>query len=211
MMDLWRDNPVLRGAGYALGVVAVIGLFVWLSRPSGPRAAAEAAAASAASPAADEASAPQSRPNERMILAACHPELSPNTPSVPRFDVSQARTPWAISLKVRFWVNGDGFVTKAFALGGNAGNTLDAEAALQYTKSLTFQVPNDDECRTREIEIFGEFKESADAGGEWQTVLEIHPRYAMENGNVVEYTDPSRNIPPRILPRSMPRVIQARP
>jgi hypothetical protein len=38
MMDFWSENPVLRGAVYALGVVALVGFFVWLSRPSAPRA-----------------------------------------------------------------------------------------------------------------------------------------------------------------------------
>jgi hypothetical protein len=185
-MDFWRDNPVLRGAAYMLGVVAVIGLFVWLSRPAGPRAA-DSAAAAAASPPDERPAGPQPLRNERTILAECHPDLVPNTPSVPKFDVSRAPRPWTVSLKVRFWVNSDGFVTKAFALGGNVNNSLDQEAALSYTKSLTFRVPNSDDCRGREIEILGEFKESADAGGEWQTILEMHPRYAYQDGKVIEY------------------------
>jgi hypothetical protein len=189
MIDFWNENPVVRGAVYALGVVALVGLFVWLSRPSTPRSASDPAtpagmATPAATPPVDHRPAP--RTSEQMILAECHPNLSPNTPSVPRFDVSRFPRPSAVSLKVRFWVNGDGFVTKAFMVGGSVNDIQDQEEALHYLKGLTFQVPNTDQCRTREIEIIGEFRESPDTSGEWTTVLEIHPRYASVEGRVLE-------------------------
>jgi hypothetical protein len=188
MMDFWSENPVLRGAVYALGMVALIGLFVWLSRPSTPRSTSDPATAgmatSAAALPADRRAAP--RTSEQMILAECHPDLTPNTASVPRFDVGRFSRPSAASLKVRFWVNGDGFVTKAFMAGGSITDAQDQEEALHYVKGLIFQVPNTDQCRTREIEIIGEFRESADAAGEWATVLEIHPRYASLQGRVLE-------------------------
>jgi hypothetical protein len=133
---------------------------------------------------ADRRAAP--RTSEHMILAECHPDLSPNTASAPKFDVSRFPKPSAVSLKVRFWVNGDGFVTRAFMVGGSIDDPQNQEEALHYIKSLTFQVPNNDQCRTREIEIIGEFRESADAAGEWATVLEIHPRYASVEGRVLE-------------------------
>jgi hypothetical protein len=188
-MDFWSENPVLRGAVYALGVVALIGFFVWLSRPSASRSASDAAAPSAtatsaaAQPADRRATAHTS---EQMILAQCHPDLSPNTASVPRFDVGRFSRPSAASLKVRFWVNGDGFVTKAFMAGGSINDVQNQDEALHYVKGLIFQVPNLDQCRTREIEILGEFRESADAAGEWTTVLEIHPRFASVEGRVLE-------------------------
>jgi hypothetical protein len=188
MRDFWSDNPVLRGAAYALGAVAVVWLFVWLSRPdaarsaSGPATRADTAASPAVLP--DRHATP--RTSEHMILAECHPELSPNTGSVPKLDVSRYPKPSAVSLKVRFWVNGDGFVTKAFAVGGSIDDRRDQEEALHYVKSLTFQVPNSDQCRTREIEIIGEFRESTDGAGEWATVLDLHPRYASVQGRVVE-------------------------
>ncbi len=189
MMDLWSDNPVLRGAVYALGVVAVVCFFVWLSRPIAARSASDPAthADAEASPAvlpADHRAIP--RTSEHMILAECHPDLSPNAGSVPKLDVSRYPKPSAVSLKVRFWVNGDGFVTKAFTVGGSIDDRQDQEEALHYVKSLTFQVPNSDQCRTREIEIIGEFRESAEGPGEWATVLELHPRYASVQGKVVE-------------------------
>jgi hypothetical protein len=188
-MDFWSESPVLRGAVYALGMVALVGFFVWLSRPNASRSANDPATpAGIATPAAalpaDRHAAPST--NERMILAECHPGLSPNTPSVPRFDVSRFPRPSAVSLKVRFWVNGDGFVTKAFMVGGSVNDAQDQEEALHYIKGLTFQVPNTDQCRTREIEIIGEFRESADVAGEWATVLEIHPRYTSSEGRVLE-------------------------
>jgi hypothetical protein len=189
MMDFWDDNPVLRGAVYALSLVAVVGLFVWLSRPIAPRSADDPAtlagvASAATGPPVGQGTAP--RASEQMILAECHPNLSPNTPSIPKFDVSRFPRPSAVSLKVRFWVNGDGFVTKAFMVGGNLNDIQNQEEALHYIKGLTFQVPNTDQCRTREIEIIGEFRESPDTTGEWTTVLEIHPRYASAGGRVLE-------------------------
>jgi hypothetical protein len=188
-MDFWNENPVLRGAVYALGAVALVGFFVWLSRPNTPHAAADPAAvgaadASAAAPVERRAAA---RTSEQMILAECHPDLSPNTASVPRFDVSRFPRPSTVSLKVRFWVNGDGFVTKAYMAGGSVNDAQEQEEALHYVKGLIFQVPNKEQCTTREIEILGEFRESADANGEWATVLEIHPRYASVQGRVQEY------------------------
>ncbi len=185
MMDFWSENPVLRGAVYALGVVALVGFFVWLSRPRAPRSESDPATATqAAALQADPRAAP--RTSEQLILAACHPDLSPNTGSVPKFDVSRFPRPSAVSLKVRFWVNSDGFVTKAFMAGGSINDAQNQEEALHYVKGLIFQVPNTDQCRTREIEIIGEFRESADATGEWATVLEIHPRYASVEGRVLE-------------------------
>jgi hypothetical protein len=78
-----------------------------------------------------------------------------------------------------------GVVTKAFMVGGSVSDADEQEAAIHYTKSLTFQVPDTDECRTPEIEIEGEFRESADANGEWATVLEMHPRDAYQRGRPV--------------------------
>ncbi len=188
MMDLWSDNPVLRGAVYALGAVALVGFFIWLSRPITPRSASDPTSAGTAAPAAtltvDRPATP--RTSEQMILAECHPALSPNTPSPPRLDVSRFPKPSAVSLKVRFWVNGDGFVTKAFMVRGSIDDAQDQDEALHYVKGLTFQVPNTEQCRSREIEVLGEFRESPDAAGEWATLLEIHPRYTTVEGRVLE-------------------------
>jgi hypothetical protein len=183
-VSFWRESPVLRGAVYALGLVALIAFFVRLRHPGAPHA--DAATATVAAAPEDHQAAAHPNVNEHMILAECHPDLSPNTSSPPKFDVSRAVKPWAVSLKVRFWVNADGFVTKAFLLGGTVDNAEDQEAALHYIKGLTFQTPDTDECSTREIEINGEFRESADTGGEWLTVLQIHPRYSYQDGRLVE-------------------------
>jgi hypothetical protein len=186
MMDFWRENPVLRGAAYALGAVALVGFFVWLSRPRVPHSAGDPPTPAGMTTPATTQPRPASRTSEQMILAECHPSLGPNTPSVPRLDVSRFPRPSAVSLKVRFWVNSDGFVTKAFLAGGSINDAQDQEEALHYVKGLIFQVPDMDQCRTREIEVLGEFRESSDATGEWATVLEIHPRYATQEGRVLE-------------------------
>jgi hypothetical protein len=74
----------------------------------------------------------------------------------------------------------------AFMVGGSVNDIQNQEEALHYVKGLTFQVPNTEQCRTREIEIIGEFRGSPDTIGEWATVLEIRPRYASVEGRVLE-------------------------
>jgi hypothetical protein len=184
-MNLWTGNPVLRGAVYALAGAALIAIGFWMSHRSALRAAADTTSAVTSVPESSR-EAVHPRLNEHMILALCHPELTPNNSSPPNFDVSRAPKPFAVSFKVRFWVNGYGFVTRAFALGGNVDDAGNQEAALHYTKGLIFQVPDTDECHAREMEISGEFHESADAGGQWVTVMEMHPRYTNQDGQLVE-------------------------
>lgn len=56
---------------------------------------------------------------EETARRCCHPQLSLISTSVPNIDVSNGRNPAAVRLKVRFWVNGDGFVTHVFVTGAN--------------------------------------------------------------------------------------------
>ena len=125
-------------------------------------------------------------PGEGRILADCHPHLAGSS-SVPNFDVGQRPNPAAANLKVRFWVNGDGFVTQAFMTGGNVISADDREEALHYVKGLTFSVPNTAECRARQIELIGNFFESRSSMGEWATLFEVHPRYTFDGNHVVQY------------------------
>jgi len=89
-------------------------------------------------------------------------------------------------LKVRFWVNGDGFVTQAFVTGSNVYTRADQEAALDYIKLLSFVVPNTVECHARKMEVIGNFLESRGSNGEWETVLDLYPRYSFDGANVVQ-------------------------
>jgi hypothetical protein len=184
-MSFWSESPVLRGAVYALGCVALIAFGYSKSQRNAQGAAADDPAQKLSETAMVQTQE-QPSSNEHMILGLCHPEPSPNNSSPPNFDVSNSPKPFALSLKVRFWVNGNGFVTRAYAVRGNFNDAENQEAAVHYIKGLIFQVPATDECQAREMELNGEFHESSDGGGQWTTTLEMHPRYIAQNGRVVE-------------------------
>jgi hypothetical protein len=139
---------MLRITVSALTIIAVLALLLHLSHrkpPETPKddSAVAAIASTTPGPLPVEARSPGS---EGEILANCHPHLGPNPGSVPNIDVSEKPNPAAARLKVRLWVNGDGFVTQAFLAGANAYTAEEQEDALHYTKGLTFSVPNTAEC-----------------------------------------------------------------
>jgi hypothetical protein len=146
-----------------------------------PEATAEATAASKMSPLTPRLTVV----NTQTMQAECHPHLSANTDSVPNFDVSQAFNPSAIRMKVRFWVNGDGFTTNQFVENANSILPGDQTAAMDFVRHLTFGIPNTPQCHERRMEMIGTFIESMDAAGQWATLFDVHPRYYVENGVVV--------------------------
>jgi hypothetical protein len=180
---------VLRITVCILALVAMIGLVVQLThRRAPPDTVAEndsVAIDRSAAPGSAEAATP-SRTNESEVLANCHPHLNSNAGSVPNVDVSAVPNPVAVRLKVRFWVNGNGFVTQAFVVGAHVYSVEDREDALHYIKGLTFTVPNTAECRTRQMELIGNFIEMRGAAGDWSTVVEMRPRYSFEGGRLVQ-------------------------
>jgi len=188
MSERGSSPSFVRTALYAIGIA---GLAVLLVRWSHHRnAAGDAPALDQSSPPAAASQPPQpARPTQVSairILAGCQPHLSQNSESVPNFDVDSRPNPAALQLKVRFWVNGDGFVIHPFMMGANAVRAPDQEAALDYVRHLTFSVPNTEECRVREMEMFGTFLEARESLGEWSTVFEVHPRYSMSGDQVVQ-------------------------
>jgi hypothetical protein len=123
--------------------------------------------------------------NSQQLQAECHPHLGPNTDSVPNLDVSRAYNPSGLRMKVRFWVDGDGFTTSPFIVSVGAVSPDDQTAALDFVRHLIFSVPNTPQCHERKMEMIGTFIESMDAGGQWTTLFDVHPRYYIENGVVV--------------------------
>jgi hypothetical protein len=189
--DFGGRPPIVRICVYAVTLVATIAILVHFSRHKNPPPpAAPAATDNIAAPPSTSVDQPPgaARPHasENQILAACQPHLSTNTTSVPNIDVSEMPNPAAVRLKVRFWVNGDGFVTLAFITGAHVYTPADQEAALDYIKILTFLVPNTPECHSRKMEVIGNFLESRSSNGEWETVLELYPRYFFEGTRVVQ-------------------------
>jgi hypothetical protein len=190
LSDFRERPPILRLFVYAATLVATIAIVVHFFRhgnPVAPAAPSTTDNVAAASPTSEESPAAAGpRTGESQILAACQPHLGPNTLSVPNIDVGEMPNPAAVRLKVRFWVNGEGFVTQAFVAGANVYTAGDQETALDYIKVLTFLVPNTPECRARKMEVIGNFLESRSSNGEWETVLDLYPRYSFDGTRVVQ-------------------------
>jgi len=179
--DSWIRHPVWRTTLYVVGFAVIVALqarYAHHQNPSGASTEGDRLAAPAsASPVQPQAPAP-AHVSTSQILAGCHPHLTLTPASVPNIDVSNKPNPSAIQLKVRFWVNSDGFVTQAIVTGAIALSRADQEDALDYVRGLTFEVPNTEECRVRQMEMIGRFRESLelDSSGEWATVFEVTPQ-----------------------------------
>ncbi len=172
-----------------IGCLAIIALLLrWIHHPHPPDAPLgddPVSASAASTPAPPQLSAPQ-HVNTMRTLADCQPHLDSVHESVPNMDMSSYFNPAAVQLKVRFWVNGNGFVTQEFVTGANVVTPADQETELDYVRHLTFQVPDTEGCRSRKLEMIGNFYESRESGNEWSTVFEIRPRYALEDGRAVQ-------------------------
>ena len=181
----------MRVCAYVVVLVAAIAILAHFFRHGNPSAPAAPAATDkvAAIPSTSVDQHPGvARPptSESQILADCQPHLGTNVASVPNINVSEMPNPAAVRLKVRFWVDGDGFVTQAFVTGANVYAPADQEIALDYIKLLTFSVPNTPECHSRKMEVIGNFLESRASNGEWETVLDLYPRYSFDGTRVVQ-------------------------
>ena len=179
-------SSVWRLALYAIGIAIAVGLLVrYVHHRHSPGDSAQVEPTSAVS--ASEAPRPAPAPGHRgtaEILADCRPQLREGSTVVPNIETTDKYNMAAIKLKVRFWVNGNGFVTNAFVAGFTVATSADQEAELDFVQHLTFTVPDTQECRTRRLEMIGNFSESRESGGEWATVFEVHPLYAFEGDKV---------------------------
>jgi hypothetical protein len=178
-----------RIATYTIGMLILFAVGMrWFNHRDAPEPNAEKAplAAPPASATPNLKAAGRAPAGMLEILANCHPHLREVSTIVPNITVDERYNIAGVQLKVRFWVNAYGFVTRAFTTGASVVSLADQDAELDYLKILTFDVPNTDDCRTKEIEMFGTFAETREPGGEWATVLDIHPRYAMQGDRVVE-------------------------
>jgi hypothetical protein len=184
-VNFWRENPVLRGAVYALGAVALIAFFVRMRHPSAPRGAAEDDRASVAvSPSPVTKAVVPPHVSSVEVLAHCQPELK-ETPSVPTFEVGENYNRVAVQLKVRFVVDNNGFVMNAYVSGANVVTPADQEVALDYVRHLTFETPTAEECQTLKIQMVGNFHMSKNSSGDWTTIFDVHPVYSLSGGQVV--------------------------
>jgi hypothetical protein len=190
-MNFWRENPVFRGAVYALGAVALIAFFIRMRHPSAPRAAdTTTAAVEDNQPSVAVSPSPVIKPmvpghvNSIEILARCQPELKEN-PSVPTFEVGENYNRLAVQLKARFVVDYNGFVMNAYVAGSTVVTPQDQEAALDYIRHLTFEAPTAEECQTLKMQMVANFHMSKNSSGDWTTVVDVHPVYSFNGSQVV--------------------------
>jgi hypothetical protein len=191
-VNFWRENPVFRGAVYALGTVALIALLVHMRHPGASRAATAAASTENDRPSLESSPSPVTNPvvprrqlNSFEIMASCQPELK-ETPSAPTFEVGERYNRAGVQLKARFLVDHDGFVMNAYVVGDTGGVTPeDQEAALDYIRHLIFQTRTAEECQTLKIQMIGTFHMSKNSSGDWITIFDAHPVYSFSGGQLV--------------------------
>jgi hypothetical protein len=182
-VNFWRENPVLRGAVYALGTVALIAFFVRMHHPpAAPAENARPAVTVSPSPVTKAVASPHVNSLERA--ARCQPELK-EAPSVPTFEVDERYNRVAVQLKVRFVVDNNGFVMNAYVSGGSVVTPVDQEAAIDYVRHLTFVAPTAEECQTLKMQMVGDFHMSKNSSGDWMTIFDAHPVYSFNGSQVV--------------------------
>lgn len=122
---------------------------------------------------------------EDAQLARCHPHLMPGSAAMPQIDVSRMADPSLGHIKVHFWVNGAGLVTREVLTATTYATTEERQAELNFTKGLTFTVPNTAACRVREMELVGDFFEMKGSTGQWATFVRLYPRLSFDTDGVV--------------------------
>ena len=181
-MNFWIDNPVFRGAVYALGAVALMAFFVRMRHPSAPRENDRPSVAVPPSPVGKPVVPPHGDSAE--MRARCQPELK-ETPSVPTFEVGENYNRVAVQLKVRFLVDNNSFVMNSYVFCSSVVTPVDQEAALDYVRHLSFETPTAEECQTIKMQMVGNFHMSKNSSGEWTTIFDVHPVYSFNGGQVV--------------------------
>jgi hypothetical protein len=126
---------------------------------------------------------------ESARLARCHPHLIPGSAPMPQIDVSKMPDPSIGHIKVHFWVDGRGAVTREVLTGTSYATPAELQAELGFTKTLTFKVPDTVECRTREMELVGDYFEMKGTSGNWATFVKLYPRLSFDSDGVVQSRD----------------------
>ncbi|HEY0747131.1 MAG TPA: hypothetical protein VGD63_10555 [Steroidobacteraceae bacterium] len=104
---------------------------------------------------------------------------------MPPIDVAQMADPSVGHLKVHFWVDGKGLVTRDIVTGANFGSDEERHAAVLYTRDLTFTVPQTPECNSREMEMVADFFVQQSSSGQWATYVRLYPRLSLDGTGAV--------------------------
>jgi hypothetical protein len=155
---------------------------------AGPQGPASAQQPSTGTPDQQPASTPGSGEDEQT-QAMCHPHLLSAPPSMPQVDVAQTPEPNLGHIKVHLWVNGTGVVTREVLTASTLGTPAEQEAETAYAKGLTFALPNTKECRSREVEVIGDFFERREQTGRWSTYVRLYPRFTFNATGALQRAD----------------------
>jgi hypothetical protein len=183
--ESWPGHP-LSGAPLraAVGCIAILALLAGCSRQQSSPGASNDRPSVAVSPSPITKPAVPPHRNSVEMLAHCQPELG-ETPSAPTFEVGEKYNRVAVQLKVRFVVDGNGFVVNPYVSGGTVVTPADQEAAIDYVRHLTFETPTAEECQTVKMQMVGNFHMSKDSSGDWITIFDAHPVYSFSGSQVV--------------------------
>lgn len=203
--SLWRRAPFFRAATMGAATLTLAAAVFWAESqrteppnttirsaappsrsraigPPPPLSASELGAATTSSPqrsgtesTTSVASATAVAGEEEQILATCHPHLM-HAPSMPQIDVANVPAPNLGHIKMHFWVNGAGTVTRETVTVATLGTPAEQRAAADFGRQLTFALPNTKDCRSREVEIIGDFFEQRGRSGQWETFVRLYPR-----------------------------------
>lgn len=219
LATLWRRAPLWRATLVAAFVLTLTAAVLWAeSQQKEPLALAPGVSVSAeakAAPASQDplrrsagADAPASGASllddvrllgtpaaepvsdeEEQVLATCHPHLLRTPASMPQIDVANVSEPNLGHVKFHFWVNGAGIVTREILTEATLGTSAEREAEAAYAKELTFSLPNTKECRSREVEVIGDFFEQRERSGRWATYVRLYPHLSFGNTGALERRD----------------------
>ncbi len=175
---IWAAVPILA----VMALVAVI--HAKRVDPNKPARPTDVVAAPA-QPESDAAPPVATPVDEAHALAACHPHLIHAPQAVPQVDTINMPAPGQAHMKIHLWVNGGGLVVRSQFVSGELGSAVEREAAVAYMRGLDFAVPDNGDCRRREIELISDVFEAPTSQGDWVTLVKVHPRYTLDrNGNL---------------------------
>jgi len=153
--------------------------------PSMPTAALDNGVAGQGAPGIVPVSSPhESADEEEQAEAMCHPHLLAGPPT-PQVDVVGLPSPNLAHIKIHFWVNGAGRVTREQLTGASYGTPAEQAAELAFVKQLTFSLPNTQACRSREVELISDVFEGRNPAAQWETYARLYPRYSFTNAGVL--------------------------
>ncbi len=151
------------------------------------------AAAATASAVGVDAPAPQQTADtgvapvsDQQAQAACHPHLANGPDTVPQVDASNVSQPALSHMKIHFWVDGSGNVSRPQMASADFGSPLEQAAELAFVRQLMFAVPDIPDCRQRQIEVIGDVYETDNEAGGWTTLVRLYPRFSFDARGVLK-------------------------